>query len=244
MSAETTDIVTKLEKLTIWPQIPEIARKRADKGIPDPEFDNLIKAMQCYKNGQLIRLNLGESDFVQLLKWGKFYRDWFQMELDLETFLPLVPKPKKGFGTLIVIPQSITIDDVWAESSKKYSCWKIFNKSLQQVITSNERNCGAYVLRTRGRDDADAELNNKSALDLQDAKIQTETYLEYLIQHGFIWATTGRHIDVKTITLCSGSRSAGGSVPSGSWFDDKLHVFKYSSVFAHDNLRAREVVSL
>ncbi|MBU1083187.1 hypothetical protein KKE14_01995, partial [Patescibacteria group bacterium] len=81
-------------------------------------------------------------------------------------------------------------------------------------------------------------------LDLQDAKIQTETYLEYLIQHGFIWATTGRHIDVKTITLCSGSRFADGSVPSGSWCDGRLRVRKFSSVNAYDTLRAREVVSL
>lgn len=246
MSAETTNIIEKLEQLDLWSQIPEIARKRAKNNNPDPEFSNLIKAMQCYKDGQPIRLNLPPSDYVQLIKWGKFYRDWFQMELDLETFLPLVPKPKKDFDALIVISQSITINDVWIASQRKYSRWKIFIESLQQVITGNERNPlnGGYVLRTRGHDNADEKLKNKSALNLQDEKVETETCLEYLLQHGFIWATTGKHIDEKTVTLCSGSRCADGRVPSGYWYDGKLCVDGYSPDRACDGLRGREVVSI
>ncbi|MBU1083186.1 hypothetical protein KKE14_01990 [Patescibacteria group bacterium] len=44
-------------------------------------------------------------------------------------------------------------------------------------------------------------------------------------------------------TILNGSRYADGSVPSGNWNDDKLHVNKYSSDNANDNLRAREIVS-
>jgi hypothetical protein len=94
--------------------------------------------------------------------------------------------------------------------------------------------------------EADEELKNKSAEDLQRQGIECITLRERLIMELLYFKETGKHLDVDNITLCAGSRAQRGGVPGVRWDGDdgELSVFWYYPQFASGRLRARAAVSL
>lgn len=90
--------------------------------------------------------------------------------------------------------------------------------------------------------EADEEQNNKSANDLkQEEQI---TLRERLIFEKMWFEEKGTHLDVDNITLCAGSRYAGGDVPRVRWGGDELVVGWADPGDRDGFLRARAVVSL
>ena len=50
------------------------------------------------------------------------------------------------------------------------------------------------------------------------------TLLERLILEVKYFTETGKHLDVKGVTLCTGSRNSDGNVPYVDWFSDASEV--------------------
>lgn len=90
--------------------------------------------------------------------------------------------------------------------------------------------------------EADENLKNLSADDLKKKKIKGITLRERLLLELQYFKTTGEHLDIDNITLCSGSRYSDGSVPDVYWssFFRRLYVGGYGSDVTYPNLRARE----
>lgn len=94
--------------------------------------------------------------------------------------------------------------------------------------------------------EADEDLKNLSANDLKKKCIEGITLRERLIFEWDYFKETGEHLDVKNITLCSGSRSSDGDVPSASWDPAyrRFYVDWYFPGNRSDDLRSRSAVSL
>jgi hypothetical protein len=93
--------------------------------------------------------------------------------------------------------------------------------------------------------EADEELKNKSANELEKMGVKGMTLRERLLMELAYFNETGQHLDIDNITLCSGSRYSDGDVPDVSWGVDHrgLCVGRYDPGTADDDLRARAVVS-
>ncbi len=93
--------------------------------------------------------------------------------------------------------------------------------------------------------EADEEYKNKSANDLDKMGVKGITLRERLLMELAYFDETGKHLDEINITLCGGSRSSGGDVPSVHWDvgNRKLYVYSCSAGYASDSLGARAVVS-
>ncbi len=91
----------------------------------------------------------------------------------------------------------------------------------------------------------DEEYKDMSANDLEKAGVQGITLRERLLFELLYWKKEGKHLDIKNITLCSGSRSSVGGVPSVRWFPDydRLCVNWAGLGRAVGPLRSRAVVS-
>lgn len=89
--------------------------------------------------------------------------------------------------------------------------------------------------------EADKELKNKSAEDLQEEGIECITLRERLIFELLYFKETGKHLDVSNVTLCAGSRYQDGHVPSVGWDSGRglLGVVAFNPQGADDRLRAR-----
>jgi hypothetical protein len=89
-------------------------------------------------------------------------------------------------------------------------------------------------------------LENLSALHIRELQINTMTLTEVLLLHQwFFWKSGGKHLDVKNVTRCDGSRYSDGGVP-GVGFDrfyGRVGVDRYHSAATGGDLRSRQAVS-
>lgn len=178
--------------------------------------------------------------------WEKFYKDNFNLTVDFSGVrIPKCP----GIGwRLLIIAQGLSSERVYQVSKQIFGrAWKYYDESLDKVVTKNERSNqdSAYAIWVRDGQEADEIHRNKSANQVEAEKLCTETCLERLIHGLKYFKETGNHLDVKTVTLCSGSRSYDGCVPYMSWhgYYDELYVSWYYPADARGDLRPREVVS-
>ncbi len=179
----------------------------------------------------------------QLLAWQKVYRDHFNIELGSVT----IPAHRKGFDRLIVVAKGITIEQAYDACAKLFTCWRSTDRNLDEAIPTNDRTPvnGSYAIWVRDRIEADNELKNLSANDLKAKGIELITLRERIIMELEYFEKTGGHLDIENITLCAGSRSIFGGVPSADWDGDEFYIGVgwCSPGYAVGSLRARQVAS-
>ena len=176
-----------------------------------------------------------------LAEWQELYRE-DGIELDVSNLK--IPEKKKGFDRLLVVAQGLKIQHAYDNCAKYFPCWKYTDKNLDEVVTKNDRDPsnGAYAIWVRDRVEADKELKNLSANNLESKNISGVTLLERIQHERKYYKETGKHLDIENWTLCSGSRSEGGDVPGVFWHGDRMYV-PWCSPGAHDaHLRARAAV--
>ncbi|MCC6405001.1 MAG: hypothetical protein IT405_01265 [Candidatus Yanofskybacteria bacterium] len=176
-----------------------------------------------------------------LATWEKLYADHFGMTVDLSGLR--VPDPKPGSTRLIVVVPGLTIESVLAVCAKRLRVWRWTNDNLDTITTSDRSAvAGPYAVWVRDVQEADPEHANKSYNDLKEVGVLGITLLERLLLELVYFLETGQHLDVSNITLCSGSLSRDGGVPSVDFGDGRLYVNWCSRGSAHVDLRSRQVV--
>ncbi len=120
----------------------------------------------------------------------------------------------------------------------------LYADDLDKGVPTNDRDHakdGDYVVKFNKTIEADPGLKDKSANDLKKEGVNGITLLERLLLEFGYFLATGNHLDVESVTLCSGSRYSGGNVPLVNWNPDnrKLYVNWYNVTNADFNLRAR-----
>ncbi|HEU0080698.1 MAG TPA: hypothetical protein VFQ72_01570 [Candidatus Paceibacterota bacterium] len=149
----------------------------------------------------------------QIIDWRKFYV--VRLGFDVDMAGVRIPARVKGFDRLIVVPQGISVNQVYEKGKVCFPSWKWCDDDLESVMRELERG-GAketYAIWVRDGREADKDLRKMSAEDIAERKIDTESLLERLL-HGFkYWSETGKHLDERSYTLCASSRFADGFVP-------------------------------
>ena len=183
----------------------------------------------------------------QIGEWKQFYAEHFGLE-DTETLMrdSQVPPMKAGFGQLIVVQQGLTLNQVYAVCESKFKCWR-YSDDLDASVTKNDRmpTKDYAIWIQNGRIEVDEELKNLSANDLTKKNIAGITLLERLLYELFYFWKTKKHLDIKNVTLCSGSRLSDGNVPRVDWHAGgrEVYVFWYRPSDSVAGIRARAVVS-
>lgn len=192
----------------------------------------------------LNRRNPFEGRQQILAGWQAFYRE-IGIVVDFSGLR--IPAKRRGFDRLIAVPQGTKVQQVYDASAELFRCWKYEDVNLDEIVTENDRDpaSGSYAIWIRDRVEADEEWKGKLTEELRERGVPGITLLERLLYGLKFFKETGRHLDIKNATLCTGSRCRAGSVP---WvyfygFDGGVHVHWYFPRSARDRLRSREVVS-
>jgi hypothetical protein len=124
----------------------------------------------------------------------------------------------------------------------------LYTDDLDKGVPTNDRDPakdGNYRVKFLKTIEADPELKEKSADTLAKEKIKGITLLERLLLELGYFLTTGNHLDVENVTLCSGSRDSDGNVPSVYWSTDyrRVYVNWHYPSNSYSRPRARAVVS-
>lgn len=201
--------------------------------------------LQAFLRGEVSPNDTRATDVsVQSLlsDWERFYKKHFGMDRDFLSGLR-IPERKEGFTRLIVVAQGMTPEKIFAKVKSAMPAWKYWG-NLDGIV-SDRRADHDYAIWIRDRVEADEELKSRSANDLKKEGIPGITLEERLLYELKFFEETGKHLDVQNITLCAGSRSPDGSVPSVHWGGDEAHVHVdwYDPVSRRGLLRSRAVVS-
>ena len=177
------------------------------------------------------------------IDWANFYREVFGEEHDFYTLkIPV----HEGFGRTIIVAKGMMPERLFLKCLETFKAWKWTDRSLDDLVISDRTaKDGSYAVCFRNTVEADANLKLMSANDLKAANIPGITLEERLLMELKYFKETGKHLDLKNVTLCSGSRCSVGHVPSVHWRSSshEMDISRYDADDRHDSLRAREAVS-
>lgn len=176
-----------------------------------------------------------------IAQWEEFYRTLAIPGLIVDLSSLRISAPKEGFTRLIVVLPSLKIEEVLAQCKKRFPVWRWTEEDLDQ-ITKSTRNATTepYAIWVRDLPEADPIHANKSYNALAREGIVGITLLERLLYELKYFMETGKHLDLQSATLCTGSLYSGDSVTHVHWRGGKLCVDWCHRGLAHPTLRVRE----
>ena len=210
-----------------------------------PEGRPFIRMMMSAMKQELVAENGQESSEIpyqlELLWWQKFYRDHFNINLDITKIK--VPEKPAGDFWLVVMAQGVSLMMIVAKCRELFPFWVWTDKDLDQ-ITEHDRDAnktGSYAVWFRACIEADKEFKNLSANQIKTMGIKGITLPERLVLEIKHFLKTGQRLDMKYITLCTGSRYDGGGVPGVySSVVGGVCVDEFSSGYSDGLLRVRQ----
>ncbi|MEK9151016.1 MAG: hypothetical protein AAB547_00100 [Patescibacteria group bacterium] len=184
--------------------------------------------------------------------WEGIYLTHFGMEADFSEVL-IPEKPSVGKRRLIFIFKGLTMNhsaamyrNILVAHDPRWKLWQ-YADDLDAVITRNIRTSAeSYALWVRDEQEADEEFLGQSVRQADPDQLIGVTVLERLVHGAVHFIETKQHLDVKGITLCSGSRDADGYVPGVYWHpaDRRVGVSWYDLGASHPDGGVRRAVAL
>ncbi len=174
-------------------------------------------------------------------EWQKFYQSELGMEVDLSGVQ--IPEKPEGDYRLIFIAKGLTPNKVF--DSWKFPKWR-YSDDLDKAVPTNKRTASeSYAIWALAGDEPDKEFLGKSTKQVDPNMEIGMTLLERMIFESKYFAETGKHLDVKGVTFCSGSRSSGGNVPYVDLnTDGRVCVYWYYLDRSHAKCGVRRAVTL
>lgn len=176
---------------------------------PLDSLDLLIEAFQQFVFGKDLGVELWLETYKALgleAEYREGTKKLFLPEDQKLWYLPMVP--------------GVTSNKIVAGHRRSGAAYWLFNEDLDTVVPNHDRdaNCnGPYVVGFRRNVEADDEFAEKSAVVLAGINHKGICLPERLLLGAGYHIATGQHLDLKVITLCTGSRSGDGDVPNVGW---------------------------
>jgi hypothetical protein len=192
---------------------------------------------------------VGKDELADLTGWDikKLYSLFYIEVYGSYLHFPdeLIPEASDEFSWLSCVSGFISNEVSFSGGKNVPPHWKWTDRSLDVVLDlTQDRDAWthSYIVRVRPNWEADEDLKNISANEIESRGINVLMLRERLILGRFLFWLTGEHLDRKTITL-TGSRYAVGFVPCVYWSGGKLGVYGYPPDNADGDLRSRQAVS-
>lgn len=202
---------------------------------------------------QLAKFLKGEDPFAGLdyslilADWEKYFWKIHGIKVDFADVS--IPEADDNiFPWFVCKPENFSTEMAYSGGKKQYPKWKYTDKPLDDALNlSFGRDVfnHPYIIRLKPNWEADEDLKNLSANTIIKKQINTATLKERLLLGDFLYWKYKKHLDVVNVTLCTGSRYSGGSVPYVDWDErfDEMEVDWYDSGVANGVLRSRQAVS-
>lgn len=161
---------------------------------------------------------------AQRTYWEGMYLTHFGTEADFsEVVIP--EKPQFGKWRLIFILKGLTMNHAAALYRKilvahdpQWKLWQYADDLDVAIVRNIRTSAESYAIWVRDEQEADEEFRGQTTCQVDPDQLIGITVLERLVFGIVHLIETKQHLDVKGITLCSGSRYADGRVPCVGWF--------------------------
>ena len=210
-----------------------------------------------------------KQSFIQTPKWEHDFdkrftnKDWIEKEItigEIKEFISNLLTEEHSWREIQKIEEEILLkeerllkddyitvkDDGRKTSEIMQECRNLFSISSYYSDEQLDRDFPPIISERRFKNvqEADFENKNKSADDCDKEGIKGISLRERLLMEIIYFKRTGEHLDIESITLCTGSRYSDGDVPVVSFRSDGrgLYVGWSRSVYRRDYLRTRSAV--
>lgn len=182
--------------------------------------------------------------------WERFYYQIFGLKLDFSG-VP-IPDHPDDYTWPICMPQVSILGDEMALSRGKwqYNVSLCYADNMDTAINhdlkwSRDSWDKPYIVFVRPNIEADKDMKNILAKTIFEQSINTITFRERILLQRFLLWKKNLILDMKTTTLCFGSRYLDGRVPSVYWdmHDSRVGVVA-PSYDEKDSWRVRRAVSI
>lgn len=203
-----------------------------------------IEPLEVLKTSILIKTRRTNPYFDEVCDyWIELWRKQLGIKNpDFAGITPFVTHP--GYRPLIMPKHElITVQRLYDSCRERFNCWKYTSNSLDNVVVMNDRDPrkSSYVAWFRDRVEADDELSDLSAIELEKMKIPGITLLEREVMEYDYFNRTNGHLDIDNMTICSGSRYLCGDLPRVRWDGEKFFVHWFFTDRANAILRSRQL---
>jgi hypothetical protein len=166
--------------------------------------------------------SLADTYTAEREAWQVFYKDHFGWDIDFSRVL-IPMKPGDGWR-LLLIAKGMTMNKAFARCKALFKTWQYLD-DLDKAIPTNARTASDnYAVWVRDGIEPDQEHLGKSTFKVDPEMKIGITILERIILEIKHFSETGKHLDIKGVTFCSGSHNSGGGVPYAFWHDGEFRV--------------------
>lgn len=245
----------------LWPVLkPSIASGEIDlqkKFVTDAEVKAALRRgflFEEVRKAADLGLNIGhvpKDELADLSVWdlkhlySSFYLNAYGIYLGFPD--ELMPEAPDNFAWPVCVPGIISNEVAFQSGKIDIPRWKHTDDPLDSVIDPTRGRDAwlhSFIVRVRPNWEADEDMQNLSANDIENTKTNVIMLRERLILGTFLFWLTGDHLDHRTVTL-SGSRCRGGFVPD-VYFDSDDRKVSVDWAFPdhlYGILRSRQAVS-
>lgn len=182
----------------------------------EAELQHCIGKKERIRTGLLAMFKMKDGFIEEKEQWRKFYQKHFSFELNFSDVIVL-EKPVEGTWRLLIIAQSLTLNQVYDSMSKVFKSLK-YTDDLDKSVTKNIRDTKTvYAIWVRDDVEPDEEYLGKSTSQADPTMTIGVTLLERIIMEMAYFDETGKHLDINGATFCTGSRYTAGYVPFVDW---------------------------
>jgi hypothetical protein len=171
----------------------------------------IIAENSVAKQSREVSNRLQEMTRAQLRSWQIFYK---KFGIQFNASKVKIPEHVGGFDRLIVVAQRLRPQQALNICQRLFDCNDFAHNLLDQMSISEDRNSlsGAYAIWAKDDPESDEGLSDISAKEIYRKKIDSMSLTERLIDEAKYFIETGKHLDMKRVTMCASSRKSGNLI--------------------------------
>jgi len=117
-----------------------------------------------------------------VVEWENFYQRVLGISANLSRVKIPTHQPTSDFSWIVMVAEDLTLNQVWEVCKKRFPTWSYYGDDLDKAVPINNRTTAkSYAIRIRDRQEADEELKNLSANQLNEKGIPGINLLERLL---------------------------------------------------------------
>ncbi len=241
-TAEQTSTKNRLKQILALASF--IARVLAD--IPFEQVQYLLTNKSTVLRKKLQEVfEIANDPFAEVrIEWQEFYKKYFGVIVDFSGVI-IPPKPT-GQYRLIFISLGLLLNATTVAMRKLFKVW-VCNDDLDASVTVNTRtSVKSYAVWVRIGVEPDEKYLGKSTRDADTEGKIGVTLLERLVFEVKYFVETGLHLDIKGVTICTGSRDSRGSVPLVYFYPTggAVEVYWCAVARSHPTIGLRQAVAV
>lgn len=156
----------------------------------------------------------GNPNPLRLAQLEQMYASFFGLSLDFAQVV--LPPHRDGFGRLLIVAKGMTAEILFRKCAELFPATK--SRSRGELAVQSDRNADQdhYAVWARDCIEADQEHRDRSAEAFanMEPRLTAMTLEERLVFELLHFHQTRRHLDLKTVTICAGSRFPRNMVPT------------------------------